>query len=151
MAQDFYDILQPFDYVVKLIDDNKATLGIRYIAQNDETLLPEYPAILIQTDRIRREFHATQQWLVEFHLDLWIFHAKLTVDHATRSREDIEFATAVRKLLHSDKTLGGHVIDSIVDGEFPGVYAREINAEMTGIVGTRLTWMARNRVPFSAL
>lgn len=151
MPQDFYDILQPFDYIVQKLDDNKASLGIKYIAQNDESLLPEYPAILVQTDRARREHHATQMWLIEFHLDLWIFHGLLTVDHATRSRQDIEFATNVRKLLHSDKTLGGHVIDSIVDGEFPGVYARVINAEMTGIVGTRLTWMARNRVPFQAL
>ena len=58
MAQDYYDILQPFDYIVRLLDDNKATLGLRYIAQNDEELIPEYPAALVQCDNTERILHA---------------------------------------------------------------------------------------------
>lgn len=150
MAQDYYDILQPFDAIVQKLDDNKAQLGLRYIAENDENLLPQYPAVLVQTDRTVRTRHATRQFMVEWHLDIWVFHNQLSVSAATRSREDIELATAIRKLLHADMELGGHIIDSFVDGEFPGVSARVIGANVTTIVTTRLTWTGQNRVPYEA-
>jgi hypothetical protein len=151
VAQDYYDILQPFDHIRGLLDDYKATLGLRYIAENDEALIPEYPAVLIQTDRTQRELHATQQYLVRFHLDLWVFHAELSSGAATRSRKDIELATAIRKLLHDNRTLGGHIVFGYVDGEFPGRSYRMIDATRTGILTTRLTWQGENRVPFEAL
>ena len=148
MAQDYYDILQPFDYVVSLLDDNKASLGLRYIAQNDEELLPQYPAVLIQADNTERDHHATRQFLVTFHLELWVFHNDLTVGKAVRSREDIELATAIRKLIHTKFTLDGHIVFGFVDGEFPGISARVINDAVTTIVTTRMTWRGDNRVPF---
>ena len=151
MAQDYYDILQPFDHIRGLLDDHKADLGLRYIAENDEALIPEYPAMLLQTDRTERELHATQQYLVRFHLDLWVFHADLTQSAATRSRADIELATRIRKLLHANRTLGDHIIFGFVDGEFPGRTYRMIDAARTGILTTRLTWQGENRVPFEAL
>lgn len=151
MAQDYYDILQPFDHIVGLLDDNKAQLGLRYIAENDEALVPEFPAVLVQTDRTQRELHATQQYLVRFHLDLWVFHAELASGTAVRSRKDIELATVIRKLLHANRTLDGHIIFGFVDGEFPGRSYRVIDAMRTGILTTRLTWQGENRVPFEAL
>lgn len=148
MAQDYADILQPFDYIVQMLKDNMPALGIEYVAGNDEELFPVYPAILVQTDRTDREIHTTNMFRVEFHLNLWVFHAKLTVDTATRSREDIQLATNVRKLLHSDRTLGGHIIHGFVDGEFPGISARVSDTGQTGVVTTRLTWAGQNRVLF---
>jgi hypothetical protein len=148
VAQDFYDILQPFDYIVDLLDSNKAQLGLRYIAQNDENLIPQYPAVLVQTDRVAREFHATQQFLVRFFIDLWVFHAELSSSAAVRSRKDIELAQAIRKLLHTDRSLGGHIVHGFVSGEHPGVVARVIDSNMVGIVTTRLTWEGENRVNY---
>lgn len=146
MPQDFYDPLQPFDYIVNKLDDNKATLGLRYIAQLDEELMPQYPAVLVQIDQTDRTRHATQMFRVDFHMDLWVFHAELTVDKATRSRKDIQLATDIRKLLHSDMNLGGHIIDSFVSGEFPGITARRMADTVSTIVTTRLTWEGQNRV-----
>jgi hypothetical protein len=148
MAQDYYDILQPFDFLYHLLDDNRATLGLRYIAQHDEELIPQYPAVLIQTDRTNTQQHATGQFYKEFHLDLWVFHAELTVGRATRSRMDIELATAIRRLLHSNYTLDGHIIFGFVNGENPGISARIIEVNVVTIVTTRLTWMGQNRVPY---
>lgn len=150
MAQDYYDILQPFDFLYDLLDDNRATLGLRYIAQHDEELIPQYPAVLLQTDRADTQLHATGQFYKEFNLDLWVFHAELTVGRATRSRKDIELATAIRKLLHSNYTLDGHMIFGFVNGENPGISARVIGSNVTTIVTTRLTWMGQNRVPYEA-
>lgn len=148
MAQDFYDALQPFEYIYELLDNNKATLGLRYIARHDEELIPEYPAVLLQVDNVERTIHATQMFMVEFSLDLWVFHAQMTVDKATRSLRDIELATNIRRLLHGDKTLGGHIIFGWVTGEFPGVTARAIQGSISTVVTTRLTWSGQNRVPF---
>lgn len=150
MAQDYYDILQPFDFIYDLINDNKATLGLRYIAQHDEELIPQYPAVLLQTDRTSTQQHATGQFRKEFHLDLWVFHAQLTMGKAERSRKDIELATAIRKLLHSNYTLDGHIIFGFVNGENPGITARVIGGNVSTIVTTHLTWMGENRVPYEA-
>lgn len=148
MAQDFYDILQPFDYLHDLLDDNKATLGLRYIAQNDEQLIPQYPAVLLQTDRSVTEQHATRVFRREFYLDLFVFHAELTQNRAVRSRGDIELATDIRKLIHSKYDMDGHIIFGFIDGEFPGTSARIFNERLTSILTTRLTWMGENRVPY---
>lgn len=148
MAQDYYDILQPFDYIDNLLDDNKANLGLRYIAKHDEELIPQYPAVLIQTDRVAREQHATQMFRVEFHIDLWVFHAELTASVAVRSRKDIELATEIRKLLHSKRTMDGHIVFGFVDGEFPGITARIIGNVTSTVITTRLTWTGENRVRY---
>jgi hypothetical protein len=147
MPQDYYDILQPFDHIVQMLKDAQPALGLAYVAENDEDLFPQYPAVLVQTDRTERDHHSTQYFLVRFSLTLWVFHAELTVSTATRSREDIQLATDIRKLLHTDRTLGGHVIDSMVDGEFPGISGRVSDTGQTGVVTTRMTWGATNRVP----
>ena len=151
MAQDYYDILQPFDYLRDLLDDNKATLGLSYIAEHDENLLPQYPAALIQTDRTVTEQHATQLFKKEFHIDIWVFHAELSAGAATRSRKDIELATNIRKLIHSKFTMDGHIIFGFIDGEFPGITARIIGGNLATISTTRLTWMGENRVPYEAI
>jgi len=148
MAQDYYDALQPFEYIYDLLDTHKADLGLRYIARHDEELIPQYPAVLLQTDSVERRIHATGLFYVEFGFDLWIFHAQLSVATAVRSLEDIELATNIRKLLHSDRTLGGHIIFGYVNGEFPGVTARPISGAVATIVTTRITWVGENRVPF---
>lgn len=146
--QDFNDILQPFDFIVELLNDNKADLGLRYVAENDDELIPEYPAVLVQCDNTERERHATQIYRVVFHLDLWVFHAGLSDSIAVRSRKDIELATAIRKLLHSKSSLDGHIVQAFVDGEFPGITARVIGGDPTAIVTTRLTWQGENRVRY---
>ena len=150
MAQDYYDILQPFDYLYDLFDDNRATLGLRYIARHEEDLIPQYPAMLLQTDRTITEQHATGQFLKNFHIDLWIFHADLAVGQAARSRKDIELATNVRRLLHAHYTLDGHIIFGFVDGEIPGITNRLVAGGIVTVVTTRLTWQGQNRVPYEA-
>ena len=148
MAQDYYDILQPFDHIVQKLRDNMPALGLEYVAENDEKLLPAYPSVLVQCDRTERQYHTTAYFHVQFYIDLWVFHAELTVDTATRSRKDIQLATDIRKLLHQDRTLGGHVIDGFVGDEHPGITARVMNDVRSGVVTTRLAWVAQNRVPY---
>jgi hypothetical protein len=149
VAQDFYDILQPFDFLVDLLDNNKAALGLRYIAKMEEQLVPEYPAILIAGENTQREYHATQIHLVRFFIDIWVFHAELTKSKSIRSREDIEMATTIRKLIHSNRTMSGHIIDGYVSSEQHVNSTRLIGQRRGTIVSTRLTWQGENRVPYA--
>lgn len=147
--QDFYDPIQPFDYLCDKIDDAKSELGLRYVARFDENLLPQYPAVLLNMENpLNRELHATRQFLVNFNIDLWIFHAEMTVGKAVRSREDVLLATEIRKLLHADFTLGGHIVFGHVAMEAPGRVARVVGSKVTTVVATRLLWTGTNRVPF---
>jgi hypothetical protein len=145
MAQDYVDILQPFDYIVQMLKDAQPALGLEYVAENDEDLLPAYPAVLVQADRMEREQHTTNMFRVVFHLNLWVFHAELSIGAAARSRKDIELATNIRKLLHSDRTLGGHIIFGFVSDENSGVSGRVTEETATGVVTTRLAWEGQNR------
>jgi hypothetical protein len=106
--------------------------------------------MLLQTDRTDTAEHTTGQFLKRFHLDLWVFHADMSVGQAARSRKDIELATEIRKLVHADYTLGGHIIFGFIDGEFPGITNRLISGDISTIVTTRLTWQGQNRVPYEA-
>lgn len=148
MAQDYYDILQPFDYLVDLLDDNKAVLGIKYIAQHNEELPTEYPALLVQTDNELREFRATQLFMVRWFMDIWVFHASLTEGIAERSRTDIELATAVRKLIHTKRDMDGHIVQGWIAGSIPGVANTVVGGQSATIVTTRLMWQGENRVRF---
>lgn len=148
MAQDYADPLEVIDHIYGLLDDNKADLGIKYIARIDENLLPEYPALLINLAPVNRELHATQMFRVVWHLDIWVFHAELTVGKAIRSRQDIELATRVRRLLHENRTLDGHIVHGFVNGEYPGESTRVVGSKVSSVVTTRLTWQGENRVRF---
>lgn len=148
MAQDFYDPLQVFDYIYKLVDDNKANLGLRYVAQFNEDLIPEYPSAHVTMGQIQREEHATRIFLLTFEINLWVYHADFTLDHPTRSREDIILATNVRKKLHTDKTLGGHILFGFVHQEAPGEVDRLMGDTIETVVATRLAWRGENRVSY---
>jgi hypothetical protein len=149
MAQDFYDILQVSQYLYNRINDNKVALGLRYVAYGDEQLLPEYPAAVVTTERpLRREFHGTRQFLVTFECDIFVLHANLAASHRIRTIEDIQLAEAIRKFLHSDFTLGGHIIFGYVDLEIPGIVTRVVGQKSAMIVTTRLSWTGQNRVNF---
>lgn len=151
MSQDFYDQLQPFNFLADRLDNNKAALGIKYVARQDDRLLPEYPAILLTMERpLTREEHATRIFKVTFYIDIWVFHAQLTESRSVRSLADIALATSVRKFVHSDRTLEGHIIFGFVDGEFPGITARQIGVKSLRVMTTRLSWSGQNRVPYEA-
>jgi hypothetical protein len=147
--QDYYDPIQPFDYICDKLDDAKVELGIRYIARFDEELRPAYPAVLVNMEApLMRDLHATRQFLVQFNIDIWVFHSDLTKGKAVRSREDVLLATEIRKLLHADYTLDDHIIFGYVINEAPGRTTRVVGNTANTVVTTRLMWTGTNRVRF---
>ena len=154
-AQDYYDPPQVLNHLHKLVDDHKASLGLRYVAKQDELLLPEYPAALVSMEApLRREQRATRLFRLVFTVDIWVFHARLSTSKGNRSMEDIQLATNVRKLLHQNYTLPdastpvGHIVFGYVESESPGLTRLAGGRKTEQVVTTRLVWVGENRVRY---
>lgn len=127
------------DYYKQLLDKH-GELGLRYVAYGDEDMLPGYPAAKVAAGPLQKELHGTHKWLNTFQIDIWVYHAKLSVGHATRSKEDLELASAIRGVVHSDMTCSGGVIQGWIVLEQPALITR---SKGTAVVGTRMTWSGR--------
>lgn len=142
----FQEAEEALDFIHALIDDNKGDLGIGYVGYGDERLLPVYPGVVVSYNApVDRTIHATRQFRLEWQIQLVVYHAKMTVDHKTRTREDMQLAAAVREKLHEDKTLGGGVIFGFVNQERPGVMADD-RGEAN--IATMLLWTGESRAIF---
>lgn len=140
----FRDPEEVLDFIYALLDTNKVSLGVKFIGYGDETLIPEYPAVILTSDPVQRDIHATRQFMVTFNCSLWVYHARLDENHKTRTRNDLLLATSIRELLHDNKNLGGNIIFGYVNGETPGVLTRPNEL----IIGTRITWEGNSIVHF---
>lgn len=137
---------EAIDALYNLLNDNRGTLGLGYVGYEDETLLPEYPAVVVSyTAPVDREIHATHQFRISWSITLVVYHARLTASHRIRTKEDMQLAAAVREKLHEDYTMGGGVIFGYVISERPGV---QTDNRGQANVATVLTWEAESRAIF---
>jgi hypothetical protein len=128
---------QLVEYLAELVEES--TLPFAYVAKYDESLIPEYPCVQIQPGTLDKEPHGTHTFMVALRATLYVMHAKMTVDHRTRSLEDLLLATQLVALLEESLTLGGRVIHGWVDTEVPAAFPPR-SAKGDIVVGTRLTW-----------
>jgi hypothetical protein len=126
--------------------DKAGELGLATVAYGDENLLGQYPAVKVVSGLMNKQLHATRQWLNDFNIDIWVYHAKLVESHAQRSREDLLLTSAIRAVLHEDMTMGGGVIQGWVIQEMPALIPR---SKGNAIVGTRMVWNGNQRQAFS--
>jgi hypothetical protein len=127
------------DMLYEVIRENAGMLGMEYVGQYDENLLPRYPNVVISPGVKTKEVHATHTFAITLRCILWVYHAKLTETHTERNKEDLEFATAIETLIEEDKTFDGRVIFSFVESSTPGILAAR-TGKGEAIVGTRLAW-----------
>jgi hypothetical protein len=138
---------EALDYIYNKVKDNKGPLGIGYVGYADEQFLPEYPAVVVSFNNpVDRELLTTQRgFQLIWAIQIIIYHSRLSTDHITRSREDMQFAEAITNLLHQDFRAGGGVIFGYVAQERPGIIA-DNKGEAT--VATTLIWTAESRAAF---
>lgn len=122
-----------------LIEENAGSIGMEFVGKYDEGLLPRYPNCVVSAGQVNKEVHATHTFNVTLRCIIWVYHAQMTLTHAQRSKEDLEFATRLIELIEQDKTFGDRVIFSFVEAETPGIVAAR-SGKGEGIVGTRLAW-----------
>jgi hypothetical protein len=133
------------DHIYNLLDTNKVTLGLGFVGYGDVDLIPEYPAAVVTGSPLDREIHATRQFKLTFRCNIWVYHAKMTDTHKSRTQDDLILASDIRGLIHQDKTFGGNLIFGYVENEDPGIMVRP---RKEVVVGTRLGWTGESVVPF---
>lgn len=132
-------------YITDLLEVNKDSLGLKFIGYGKDRLIPYYPAVDVTVGNLRREIKSTQYFKVTFSVNLWVYHADLSVGHGVRTEKDLKLVTDITTLLHKDFTAADKLIFSFVDGEDPGVSDKG----NTGIITTRMSWTGESRVLFT--
>jgi hypothetical protein len=137
------------EHVIEFISDYLAnsSLPLAYVAKYDEPIIPTYPAALVMSGGFQKEIHATHTWLLTLRAEIYVMHAKMTVDRATRNYEDLVLATQIVEYLERDLTLGGKIIAGWVESETPGAMPPR-NAKGSAVVSTRLLWAGTTEARF---
>lgn len=134
------------NFIADLLDTKRGELGLKYVAYGDEDKIPRYPAVKVAAGPLSRDFHATHTFQNTFSVELLVYHGNLNATHAQRSKNDLELASAIRELLHSNMTLSGGVIQGWIVSEGPATIARR---QGPSIVGTRMVWQGIAQQSFS--
>jgi hypothetical protein len=135
-------------HIVDLLNTNKTALSLKRVVFGDANLIMDYPAALVVAEPLARELRATHQFRNEFHISIFVYHAKLTVDRDARTKEDMVLVTGIVNLLHSipHRTLNGNIDEmGYVDSEAPGFIPRP---GIGYVVGSRITWVGAAREVF---
>jgi hypothetical protein len=144
----------------ELFEMASGLLGLRYIATQEEGLIPEYPAIQIASEPLIREIHGTYTFENTFVFVLWVYHANLEAGHARRTIEDMQLASSIVEFLHRPdvrvlrdeaRATGpfavgdDRLIHSYVSLETPGMVLPENGP---GVIATRLLWIGMGQERF---
>ena len=138
---------EALDYIYDLLTAQKTALGVQSVWYADDEWAAPYPAIVLAPGGLLRVPHSTQTFAVQLNITLFVMHANLSVDHKTRTQDDLHLAEAVSTLLHSDKSLGGNIIpgSGIVASETPGITNRP---KGQNVISTSLVWSGESRQQF---
>lgn len=126
-----------------LLSFRKAELGIAEVYYGDQTLIPVFPAVVLESYPKDRTIRVTHKFDLTIRVGITIYHDKVQSTTVTK-KEAEELAEAVEAVLQEDMTMGGLVLFGFVTRVEPGVAIRQ--REM--IRASRLTWEGRSKVKF---
>jgi len=97
------------------LDDNKTPLGLTDVFYGDQEKIPRVPAVAVESGTKSREINgAPRRTLNTITAYLIIYHSKIDASvQVTRKEVDL-LAEAVESLVHSNSTMDGLVIHSLV-------------------------------------
>lgn len=141
-------LLRP-EHVVEFIAAylSDSTLPLEYVAKYDEPLLPKYPAVLVMPAPFNKAFQGTHTWRLTLRAEIYLMHADMNLDRATRNKQDMELASQVVAYLERDMKLGGRLIQSFVESETPGAMPPR-GEKGAAVVSTRMTWQGLQEARF---
>ena len=134
------------EYLADLI--SKSDLPIQGVNKYDEKTVQGYPAVQILSGGYTKDLHATHTFLVTIRVDIYLMHATMTEDRATRNYNDLALATLLVALLETDLSLGKRVIAGWLEQEQPGTMPPGVLGKNESVISTRLHWRGTNEVRF---
>jgi hypothetical protein len=129
--------------IVDILTESTDELALKGVFYGYQQLIPEFPAISVESGRKSRGGNSTHRFEVTFSVLMMLEHGKIQSTEINK-RESEELSELVEAKLHEDLTLGGLVIFGYISSIDPGVRFRE--SEM--IRATRLTWDGISREGF---
>lgn len=139
------NIVPVTDAVIALLKSKAGEMGIAFVGAYDEKRLPQYPAIVVSPGPKAKSLPGVSYFVVDFVVDIWVYHGDMTVPHAVRNREDLLLVDKIEAVLESDYTMGNKIVFGFVTEQQPGVFQSGSSKNSTIIAGTRMRWVATSR------
>jgi hypothetical protein len=157
MSQLISTIPDAVDMVAAKLTQNQGQLGLNYVGAYDEKRIPKYPAVVLVPGPLNKEIHSTHTFEVIMTIDLYVYHANLTLKKRTRSKEDLKLVTDIETLLETDFQWFADPLD-LETAQLIFGYVAEIrpgsiqpNANKSSLViGTRIAWRGLSQRRFHA-
>jgi len=84
---------QMIDLIADRLEAQSGPLGIKYVGKYDEGIIPEYPAVVVLPGPRAKTLHATRTFQVAFEIEMYVYHANLTLTKRERSKADLQLVS----------------------------------------------------------
>jgi len=147
MAQLIYTITDAIDMVAEKIQNKAGEFGIAYVGAYDEVRIPKYPAVVIIPGDRNKVLHGENTFNVLLVLELYVYHANLTLTKRERSKADLKLVDDLEELLEEDYGWQSDPLDTntkrlifgyVADIEPGNLQPR--NRKSNLVIGTRMVW-----------
>jgi hypothetical protein len=132
------------EYLADLIASSD--LSIEGVNRYDERTVTAYPAVQILSGGFAKELHGVPTFLVTIRVDIYLMHAVMTEDRATRNYNDLALATQLVALLEKDLSLNKKIVAGWVEQEDPGTMPPGVLGKSESVISTKLHWRGTNEV-----
>jgi len=126
--------------IVDKLTDAADELGLANVYYGLQELIPEYPAVCIESFPKRRASYGTHSFNVELAVGLLVYHGKIQSSTVTKKECEV-MAERIQDKLHEDFYLGGLVLFGYVTRVDPGVS----RVQEVMIRSTRIIWEATSK------
>lgn len=141
------EISEAMDMIVERLTEKSGALGIAFIGAYDEKRVPKYPAVVVVPGEREKILHGEQTFNIILIVELYVYHANLTLNKRERSKEDLKLATDIENELESDygwqtdpnDPSTKRIIFGYVASHEPGNLQPRANKSSL-IIGTRMVW-----------
>lgn len=137
------------EYWLEKLEDNQEQLGFNFVGGYDERVVTAYPAVVLGSGNSAKEVAGTFTYLIQHHLDIYVYHAEAQDSHRKRSLEMLQTVTGLVQFLEADKTLGGRIVFGYVLSEKPGAIQPRSNPSVF-ITSTLINYQATLKARFDA-
>lgn len=158
MSQLISEVHQAMDMIVDRLTEKSGLLGIEFVGAYDEKRIPKYPAVVLVPGDKEKTPHAMSTFGVLLQVQLYVYHADLTLSKRERSREDLLMVSAIEAELETDY---GWQIDPfdpetkrVIFGYIASVEPGNIQPrgnKSNLVIGTRMVWrgLSQRRLPIA--
>ena len=128
-----------------ILEFNKEVLGVQRIYYGQQDLIPDYPAIVVESGTKDRGLidGSTRRFEIILRCTIFVYIGKVQSSEVTEAEAE-QLAEQVEDVLHTDMTIGNSVVFGYVTQSTPGVALRQ----QTMIRTIRLTWEGQSRQTF---